>query len=391
MKLIPLEPDARLGRQGRRWTLAAWVLLGAAGLPLIRLQLGALGWEVIWEGARSFWWPMAALAAVGFCALLSYGLWLRRRPIWAPLLLGVPVALVVAGVTVGMRALPEGGGEGGREVLMAAAWSLSVPILSLFLAALVASAGALLLAGLSWSRARMLGVPWTSLTVAVATLVTTNLYTQVVRLPLRPFTSVVLGAALVALVLLEGPFVSDAPPDPATRRASEVPVALLLAGGAVLAALGAESLTFRAAALFAQGPPGESHFLSMALGGARAPSARLLSGLVPMAGVSVACGQLVRRCNQDRASGGRSPWLGTGVAVSLLLLSAGLAAHGAHRRAVSEVVSLAAAAAPVTPSAPSMAPTHGHEGMAAPAPRASRRREGVRWAGRRHPSSLLSK
>lgn len=379
MKLVPIEPDARLGRHGRRWALAAAVLLAAAGLPLLRLQLGALGWQVLREGAGSTWWPLAGLAALGFCALLAYGLWLRRRPAWAPSLVAVPAALVVASVVVGWRALPPAGPAGGREALMAAAWSLSSPIFGLFLAALVAGAGALLLAGLSWSRARVLGVPWTSLGVALVTLVSTNLYTQLVRLPLRPFTSVVLGVVLVALVLLEAPFASDAPPDPALRRASELPVALILVGGAALAALGAESLVFRAAALFAQGPRGESHVLSMALGGARATSARLLSGLVPLAGVSVACVSLVRKGNADRPPGARSPWLGPGVAVSLLLLSAALAAHGVHRRALSRAVArAAAAAAPATPTTPRMAPTRGSRGVAAPAPRDSGPRDPTR-------------
>ncbi len=357
MRLVPLEPDPRFGRLARLIAVLAVILPAAVAVPLIRLQLGDPGWEILREAVGDAFWPLAGLAAVGAALLLAYALWLRRRPALAPLLWVVPAALVVTGAILGIRALPADR-LGGPAALAATAAALSTPAWALSLAAVLAAAGSVVLGALTLRRARVLGTPWGPALATVVVLVLINAYTQYARLPVRPFTVTVIGGALLGALLTASPWATDAPPDADHRQAAVVPLALMLGLAAVLAAVAAEAVVFRAAALYAQGPGPEAHAQSLAFGGARSTTARFLSGALPLLGTIAVITLACSRLREELRPRGRAATLG--LATAFLLLALSLGAFGVHRYALGQAIHHAnhtAGPAPATLESPSKSPS----------------------------------
>lgn len=353
MKLVPLDPDPKMRRLAHGIAVAAVILLSAVALPLLRLQFGPLGWRLVRDAAGSSFWPLGGLAAAGAALLMAYALWLRRRPQLAPLLLLFPCALAGIGAVLGMGQLPSSS-TFGPAALVTAADSLATPAWALSLAAGLAAAGAVVLGALTLRRARELSAPWWPLLAAITVLLLATAYTQYARLPVRPYTVVVLGAALLAPVLVAAPWASDAPPDPTGRQAAVVPIALLLTLVAAVAAAAAEALVFRAAALYAQGPGAEAHVQSLAFGGARSTTARFGSGALPVLGTLAVITVATTRLREELWPRGRAAAIG--VATTLLLAALAIGLFGAHRYQLRSAIERANRLGAPPPSAP-MAPS----------------------------------
>jgi hypothetical protein len=335
MKLVALEPDPRLRRLGRIVAVTGVLVLSAATVPLLRLQLGELGWRILRDESGAAFWPLGGLAAAGAAVLLAYALWLRHRPALSPLLVLIPVALAGVGTGVGLWRLP-GPDATGAEGLTATAASLTPMAWALALGAVLAAGGALVLGALTLRRARELGTPWRPLLVAIFALVIINAFTQVTRLPARPFTAVVIAAAMLGPLLIASPWATDAPPTADSREAAVVPLALLLALLAALAAAGSESLVLRAAALYAQGPGAEAHAESLALGGARSTSVRLASGALLVVGTLAVLILVIAPLRDELRPHSRAG--SVGLALALLLGAAALAGFAVHRYQLGQTV-----------------------------------------------------
>lgn len=335
MKFVPLEPDPRYGRLARRVALGGVLLLAATTVPLVRLQLGEAGWLVLGEDLGPLLWPLGALGALGAALLLAFVLWLWHRPSWSPLLLLVPCALNLVGLLAGLSRLPSDNTPG-AEALAGIASSLAAPAWALALSSAVAAGAALTLGANALTRARTLAVPWGLLLAMLAGLLLVTSFSSWSRLPPRPLTLLVLGAAWLGPLLAAAPWASDAPPDQSSRAGTALPLALLCAVLAGLAAASSDALLLRAAALYAQGPGPEAHAQSLALGGARAPTARLLGGALPIlasALVVLLAGHAVRH---ELLRGNRRAQLG--IALSLLMAALCVGAQGLHRHQVRRAV-----------------------------------------------------
>jgi len=335
MKLVTLEPDPRLRRLGRIVAVTGVLVLSAATVPLLRLQLGELGWRILRDESGAAFWPLGGLAAAGAALLLAYALWLRHRPVLSPLLVLIPAALAGVGTGLGLWRLP-GPDATGAAGLTATAASLTSMAWSLALGAVLAAGGALVLGALTLRRARALGTPWRPLLVAIFALVIINAFSQVARLPARPFTAVVIAAAMLGPLLIASLWATDAPPAADSREAAVVPVALLLALLAALAAAGSESLVLRAAALYAQGPGAEAHAESLALGGAHSTTVRLASGALLVVGTLAVLILVAAPLRDELRPHSRAG--SVGLAVALLLGAAALAAFAVHRYQLGQTV-----------------------------------------------------
>ncbi|MDY0001896.1 MAG: hypothetical protein RBU30_11420 [Polyangia bacterium] len=335
MKLVPLEPDPRYGRLGQRIAVGGVLLLALTTIPLARLQLGEAGWSVLGDDLGPLLWPLGALAALGAAGLLGFALWLYRRPQWAPLLLVVPSCLTLVGICASLAALP-GAGTPGEKALAELAASTAAPAWALSLSAALAAGAALTLGSVALARARTLAVPWGLLLILLGGLLLVTSFSQWARMPPRPLTLTVLGAAWLGPLLATAPWASQAPPARSEVAGAALPVALLSALLAGLSASLGDDLVLRAAALYAQGPDPQSHAQALALGGARAPTARLLSSAIPILTtilVVILAGHGSR--GELRAADRRSRFR---IAAALLLVALSVGAIGWHRHALTQAV-----------------------------------------------------
>lgn len=339
MKLVPLEPDPRYGRLAMRISVIGVLALSASGIPLGRLQLGEDGWRLLVEDLGPLLWSLGALGGAGAVLLLSWALWLHRRPHYAPVLLLVPCALTLGGVAAGLGRLPAADLSGGAALVVTAS-SLAAPMWALALAGAAAAGGALILGAGTLRRARTLVVPWGLILAVLGSLLLVTSFSHVARLPPRPMTLTMLGAAWLGLLLAVAPFASDAPPDPTRRDGVTLPIALLCAVMATLAATASDALVLRAAALYSQGPDPQAHAMSLAMGGARAATARLLAGALPLVGTLLVVGLTARALLDELRPRGRRAL--AALAVALFLVALALGAAALHRHQVNLSVTKAA-------------------------------------------------
>lgn len=365
MKLVPLGPDAKLERLATAIAAAAVLVLTAVLVPLARFQLGDKGWRLLQDTAGAAFWPLAAVAALDACLLLAYALGLHRRPRLSLALVILPALLATAGVTLGMygahtaEATPA---QGGDVVLARLAASLASPIWALLLASGLAAAGGVVLGARELARARTLGLPWMPLLAALGTITAVNTWSSYAKLPPRPLLSLLVAAALLGPLLAAAAWGQEEPPEAEPGGGASLILCLLLSVGAVLAAVGAEALVFRAAALYAQGPGAEAHDHAMSLGGARGMTIRMASGAVALIGtlltVIVAFGRIRHHL---RPPSRRSLPLVVSALVLLAVATLGAAVHRhtlnqAINRANRRPVATDHRAPPTTPPRPTARP-----------------------------------
>jgi hypothetical protein len=342
MKFVPLGPDAKLEKLATVISAAAVLVLTAVIVPLARFQLGDKGWRLLQESAGTPFWPLAAVAALGACLLLAYALGLHRRPRLGLGLVILPAGLAMAGAALGTydaqvaEALPARGGD---VVLARLAASLAAPIWALLLASGLAAAGGVVLGARELARARTLSLPWTPLLAALATITVVNTWSSYANLPPRPLISLLVAAALLGPLLAIAAWDQEEPPEAEPGGGATLILCLVLAVGATLAAVGAEALLFRSAALYAQGPGAEAHHHAMTLGGARGTTIRMISGAVALLGtlltITVAFGPIR---DQLRPPTGRSVPL---VVVTLILFALATLGAAVHRHSLSQTITRA--------------------------------------------------
>ena len=299
MKLVPLGPDAKLARLATGVAAAAVLVLTAVLVPLAKFQLGDKGWRLLQDTAGPAFWPLAAVAALGACLLLAYALGLHHRPRLGLTLVILPALLATAGAALGVygaHAAEVAPARGGDEVLARLAASLATPVWALVLASGLAAAGGVVLGARELARARALGLPWMPLLAALGTITAVNTWSSYAKLPPRPLLSLLVAAALLGPLLAAAAWGQEEPPEAEPGGGASLILCLLLSLGAALAAVGAEALVFRAAALYAQGPGAEAHDHAMSLGGARGMTIRMASGAVALIGtlltITVAFGRI---------------------------------------------------------------------------------------------------
>ncbi len=287
MKLVPLGPDAKLERLAKGLSVAAVLVVTAVLVPLARFQLGDKGWQLLMETTGVAFWPLAAAAALGACLLLAYALGLHRRPRLGVTLVVLPGLLAIAGTALGIAgiwAAEATPARGGDVILARLAASLSAPVWALVLASGLAAAGGVVLGARELARARSMGLPWMPLLAALATITVLNSWSSYAKLPPRPLISLLVAAALLGPLLAAAAWSQEEPPEAEPDGGASLILCLLLAVGATVAAVGAEALLFRAAALYAQGPGAEAHDHAMTFGGARGTTIRMASGAVALLG-----------------------------------------------------------------------------------------------------------
>lgn len=348
MKFVRLGPDAKFERLATVISAAAVLVLTAVIVPLARIQLGDSGWQLLQETAGAAFWPLAAGAALGTCLLLAYALGIHRRPRLGLVLVLAPVLLATAGAALGTWSAQVAGASpaqaswatrGGDEVLAQLAAGLAAPIWALMLASGLAAAGGVVLGARELARARSLSLPWMPLLAALATITVVNTWSSYAKLPPRPLISLLVAAALLGPLLAIAAWGQEDPPEAETDGGATLILCLLLSVGATLAAVGAEALVFRAAALYAQGPGAEAHHHAMTLGGARGTTIRTISGAVAVIGtlvtVAVAFGPIRDRLSliQRRST--------PVVVAALILLALAILGAAVHRHSLSRAITSA--------------------------------------------------
>lgn len=339
MKLIPLGPDAKLERLATGVAVAAVLVLTAVLVPLARFQIGDKGWQLLQDTAGAPFWPLAAVAALGACLLLAYALGLHHRPRLGLVLVILPALLVTAGAALGIhgaQAAEAAPARGGDVVLARLAATLAAPVWALLLASGLAAAGGVVLGARELARARTLGLPWMPLLAALATITVVNTWSTYAKLPPRPLISLLVAAALLGPLLAAAAWGQEEPPEAEPGGGATLILCLLLSVSATLAAVGAEALLFRAAALYAQGPGAEAHDHAMSLGGARGTTIRMASGAAALIGtlltVSVAFGRIRHHL---RPPSRRSTPL---VVVALVLFAIAALGTAAHRHSLRQAI-----------------------------------------------------
>ncbi|MFH2010905.1 MAG: hypothetical protein ABI333_30170 [bacterium] len=351
IELIPLGPDARLQRLARSIAIGAVLLLSAAFMPLASFQLGAKGWVLLRDSAGAAFWPLAGTAAVGMALLLAAVAALPRRPWLAATLVLLPCGLAMVGAVNGVI---EMGGvraqSDSSKALAQLAGTLATPAWALLLSGGLAAAGAVVLGARELSRARTLSLPWLPFLAALLTITVINTWPNIAKLPPRPLTSLLVAAALLGPLLAAAAWNEDAAPEPDGIGGAGLALCVLLAGGAALAATGAEALLFRAAALFAQGPGMESHDHAMAFGGARGNTIRAISGAVVFFGAVFALVTTVWRFRERLLPDNHRGRFHLALVVTLVLITVGLGF--AHRYGVGRSVQRANRAPPAATKPP---------------------------------------
>lgn len=342
MKFVPLGPDAKLERLAKRIATTAVLVLTAVLVPLAKFQLGDKGWELLQETAGTAFWPLTATAALSTCLLLAYALGLHRRPRLGVLLVVLPAGLTLTGAALGIAGAwsAESAPTAGSDVVLAKlAASLAAPIWALLLASGLAAAGAVVLGARELARARTLGLPWMPLLAALVTIFAVNTWSSYTKLPPRPLFSLLVAAALLGPLLAAAAWGQEEPPEPEPNGGASLILCVLLALGAVLCAVGAEALVFRAAALYAQGPGAEAHDHALSLGGARGTTIRMASGAVALMGtlltITVAFGRIRQHL---RPQNRRATLL---VVIALIALALPTLGVAAHRHTLSQAISRA--------------------------------------------------
>jgi len=350
-ELIPLGPDARLQRLARSIAIGAVLGLSGAFMPLASFQLGDKGWAILQENAGGAFWPLAAVGAAGMALLLAAVAVLPRRPRLAATLVVMPCGLAMVGAVIGVI---EMGGiraqSDGPKALAQIAGTLATPVWALLLSSGLAAAGAVVLGARELARARELSLPWLPLLAALLTITVINTWPTMAKLPHRPLTVLLVAAALLGPLLAAAAWNEDEPPEPDGIGGVGLILCVILAGGAALAVTGAESLLFRAAALFAQGPGMESQDHAMALGGARGHTIRAVSGAVVFFGVVFAVAAPVWRFRERLLPDSGRGRFHFALVTFLVLATVGLGF--AHRYGVGRAVQRADRAPPTATNPP---------------------------------------